>query len=54
MAIIIVSYGYPLHISALISTALATAAEATIAPILDELDVIESRSANLIFRFWNY
>ncbi|MEM1549744.1 MAG: cation:proton antiporter [Candidatus Methanomethylicia archaeon] len=46
--IIIVSYGYSLYISVLISTALATVAEATVAPILDELDVIRSRSANLI------
>jgi len=46
--LVLLYYGYPLLISALISSALATVAEATIAPILDELDVIRSRSANLI------
>jgi len=45
---VLLCYGYPVLISALISSALATVAEATIAPILDELDVIRSRSANLI------
>jgi len=47
-AFVIASYGYPIFIAVLIATALATVAEATIAPILDELDVIRSRSANLI------
>jgi Kef-type K+ transport system membrane component KefB len=46
--LVLLYYGYSLLISALISSALATVAEATIAPILDELDVIRSRSANLI------
>jgi Kef-type K+ transport system membrane component KefB len=46
--LVLLYYGYPLLISALISSALATVAEATIAPILDELDVIRSRSASLI------
>ncbi|MBS7638118.1 cation:proton antiporter, partial [Candidatus Bathyarchaeota archaeon] len=41
-------YGYPLPISAIVSTALATVAEATIAPVLDELGVIRTRAANLI------
>jgi len=46
--LVLLCYGYSMVISALISSALATVAEATIAPILDELDVISSRSANLI------
>lgn len=41
-------YGYPPLISAIVSTALATVAEATIAPVLDELGVIRTRVANLI------
>ncbi len=41
-------YGYPLLLSAIVSTALATVAEATIAPVLDELGVIRTRVANLI------
>ena len=45
---ILVSFGYPPLISALVATALATVAEATIAPILDELGVIKSKVANLI------
>ncbi len=41
-------YGYPPLISAVVSTALATVAEATIAPVLDELGVIRTKVANLI------
>lgn len=41
-------YGYPLLLSAVVSTALATVAEATIAPVLDELGFIRTRVANLI------
>lgn len=45
---VLVSFGYPPFISVLVSTALATVAEATIAPILDELGVIKTKIANLI------
>lgn len=41
-------FGYPPLISLVVSTALATVAETTIAPILDELGVITSREASLI------
>lgn len=41
-------YGYPISISAIVSTALATVAEATIAPVLDELGVIRTKVASLI------
>jgi len=46
--LILSSFGYPPLISALISTALATVAETTIAPILDELGVIRTKVASLI------
>lgn len=42
------SYGYPPLISVIVSTALATVAEATIAPVLDELGIIRTKVANLI------
>jgi len=42
------SFGYPPLISALVSTALATVAETTIAPILDELGIIRTKVATLI------
>jgi len=42
------SFGYPFLISALVATALATVAETTIAPILDELGIIRTRTASLI------
>ncbi len=45
---VLVNFGYPPLISALVSTALATVAEATIAPILEELGVIKTKVANLI------
>jgi len=45
---VLLSFGYPPLISILVSTALATVAETTIAPILDELGVIETKVANLI------
>ncbi len=41
-------FGYPPLVSLVVSTALATVAETTIAPILDELGVIKSREASLI------
>jgi len=41
-------FGYPPLVSLVVSTALATVAETTIAPILDELGVIRSREASLI------
>jgi Kef-type K+ transport system membrane component KefB len=47
-SIILCFYGYPPLISVVVSTALATVAEATIAPVLDELGVIKTRVANLI------
>jgi len=46
--LILLFFGYPLLISILVSTALATVAETTIAPILDELGVIGTKMANLI------
>jgi len=45
---VLLSFGYPPLISILVSTALATVAETTIAPILDELGVIETKIANFI------
>lgn len=47
-SIILSGFGYPPLISILVATALATVAETTIAPILDELGVIKTRMANLI------
>jgi CPA2 family monovalent cation:H+ antiporter-2 len=41
-------FGYPPLVSLVVSTALATVAETTIAPILDELGVITSKEASLI------
>lgn len=41
-------FGYPPLVSLVVSTALSTVAETTIAPILDELGVITSREASLI------
>ncbi|MEM2936063.1 MAG: cation:proton antiporter [Candidatus Bathyarchaeia archaeon] len=46
--LILLSFGYPPFISVLVSTALATVAETTIAPILDELGVIRTKMASLI------
>jgi len=46
--LILSSFGYPPLISALVSTALATVAETTIAPILDELGVIKTKMASLV------
>jgi len=46
--LILSNFGYPPIISALVSTALATVAETTVAPILDELGVIKTKVANLI------
>jgi Ca2+-transporting ATPase len=45
---ILLSFGYPPLVSAFVSTALATVAETTIAPVLDELGVIRTDVANLI------
>jgi len=45
---VLIAFGYSPVISALVATALATVAETTIAPILDELGVIKTRIANLI------
>jgi len=45
---VLLNFGYPPLISILVSTALATVAETTIAPILDELGVIGTKVANLI------
>ena len=42
------SFGYPPLLSIIVSTALATVAETTIAPILDELGVIRTKVAILI------
>ncbi|MBS7619358.1 cation:proton antiporter [Candidatus Bathyarchaeota archaeon] len=47
-SIVLVGFGYPLMVSFIVATALATVAETTIAPILDELGVIKTRMANLI------
>jgi Ca2+-transporting ATPase len=47
-SLVLMSYGYPALISALVATALATVAEATVAPILDELGIIKTKIANLI------
>jgi Kef-type K+ transport system membrane component KefB len=46
--IVLTLFGYPPLVSLVVSTALATVAETTIAPILDELGVIKSREASLI------
>jgi Ca2+-transporting ATPase len=46
--LVLTSFGYPPLISIIVSTALATVGETTIAPILDELGVIETKVANLI------
>ncbi len=46
--IVLTLFGYPPLVSLVVSTALATVAETTIAPILDELGVITSREASLI------
>lgn len=46
--IILLHFGYTLLISIIVSTALAAVAETTIAPILDELDVIKTKMASLI------
>jgi len=47
-SIVLVCFGYPPLISIIVATALATVAETTIAPILDELGVIKTKMANLI------
>lgn len=46
--IILLYFGYTLLISVIVSTALAAVAETTIAPILDELNIIKTRVASLI------
>jgi Kef-type K+ transport system membrane component KefB len=46
--IVLTLFDYPPLVSLVVSTALATVAETTIAPILDELGVIKSREASLI------
>jgi Ca2+-transporting ATPase len=45
---VLTSFGYPPLISIIVSTALATVAETTIAPILDELGIIGTKVASLI------
>lgn len=45
---VLISFGYPPIVSILVSTALATVAETTIAPILDELGALRTKVANLI------
>jgi len=47
-SLVLIFFGYPAIISALVATALATVAEATVAPILGELGIIKTRIANLI------
>ncbi len=47
-ALILIGLGYPLYISVLVATALATVAEATIAPILDAMNLLRTKVANLI------
>jgi len=44
----LIAFGYPPLISLIVSTALATVAETTIAPILDELEVIKTKVATLM------
>ncbi len=46
--LILLNYGYPPLLSLLVSTVLATVAETTIAPILDELGVIRTKVVSLI------
>jgi len=46
--LILLTFGYPPLISLIVSTALATVAETTIAPILDELGVIKTKVATLV------
>ena len=46
--LVLTLFGYSAVISALVATALATVAETTIAPILDELGVVKTRIATLI------
>jgi len=46
--VVLTWFGYPPLVSLVVSTALATVAETTIAPMLDELGVIKSREASLI------
>jgi Ca2+-transporting ATPase len=46
--LILFAFGYPPLISLIVSTALATVAETTIAPILDELGVIKTKVATLV------
>jgi len=46
--IILLYFGYSLLISIIVSTALAAVAETTIAPILDELGIIQTKVASLI------
>ena len=46
--IILLYFGYTLLISVIVSTALAAVAETTIAPILDELNIIKTKVASLI------
>jgi len=47
-ALLLISLGYPPLISIIVATALATVAEATIAPILDEMGLLKTKTANLI------
>jgi Ca2+-transporting ATPase len=47
-ALLFISWGYPPLVSIIVATALATVAEATIAPILDEMDLLKTKTANLI------
>jgi Ca2+-transporting ATPase len=47
-ALLFILWGYPPLVSIIVATALATVAEATIAPILDEMDLLKTKTANLI------
>ncbi len=47
-SLILVTLGYPPLISILVAMALATVAETTIAPILDEMGLLKTKVANLI------
>lgn len=46
--LVLIGLGYPLLTSIIVATALATVAETTIAPILDEMNLLKTKVANLI------
>jgi Ca2+-transporting ATPase len=47
-ALLLIRLGYPLLSSIIVATALATVAEATIAPVLDETGLLKTKTATLI------